>query len=442
MAKFIDEIQTDELYYIKSPIVRFDTLVEATEYQKFYNGQIMYIDEFKSYYVISNTAVENNPPFTLVLSELYAYLLNTVRNKFTEETDVDYEYNSSDKGVSFNKKTFGRYNNATVISAIANEPNIAQVLGGSENTGSLLDYPDRDSVAMYLSNVGVAPVLNSNVSNFTNTSVTLPDVDLSNVKKGMLVDVTNGDEKYIGLVTDISGQTVYVDGFYTDETTTSTPPNNSNVIINNITKIWCLNSNLYLNSNVSHGTNIELAIQNTSDNTDDITGIDIVNMANSSRYGLRVRALTKPFQEAISVENYIIGLQFMGYGANNAIVFIKTDSPGSPITSQINNYGKNSSAYFSVESNTNIGQYLGTFYTYTSAITQTLPDVLEGRVITIISRSGGVILNKGNAQTILCKNSFADSIDCSIAGGTNKRVVTLLSDGASWYVLYDSEGTY
>ena len=442
MAKFIDEIQTDQLYYIKSPIVRFDTLVEATEYQKFYNGQIMYIDEFKSYYVISNTAVENNPPFTLVLSELYAYLLNTVRNKFTEETDVDYEYNSSDKGVSFNKKTFGRYNNATVISAIANEPNIAQVLGGSENTGSLLDYPDRDSVAMYLSNVGVAPVLNSNVSNFTNTSVTLPDVDLSNVKKGMLVDVTNGDEKYIGLVTDISGQTVYVDGFYTDETTTSTPPNNSNVIINNITKIWCLNSNLYLNNNVSHGSNIEIGIQNTSDNTDDITGIDIVNMANSSRYGLRVRALTSPFQEAVSIENYVTGINFMGYGSNNAIVFIKTDSASSPVTSQINNYGKNSSAYFSIENNTNIGQYLGTFYSYTTATTQSLPDVLEGRVITIISRSDGVILNKGNAQTILCKNDFATSIDCSISTGTNKRVITLMSDGASWYVLYDSEGIY
>ena len=442
MSKFIDEIQTDELYYIKSPIVRFDTLVEATEYQKFYNGQIMYIDEFKSYYVISNTAVENNPPFTLVLSDLYAYLLNTVRNKFTEETDVDYEYNSSDKGVSFNKKTFGRYNNATVISAIANEPNIAQVLGGSENTGSLVDYPDRDSVAMYLSNVGVAPVLNSNVSNFTNTSVTLPDVDLSNVKKGMLVDVTNGDEKYIGLVTDISGQTVYVDGFYTSESSTATPPNNSNVIINNITKIWCLNSNLYVNDNVSHGTNIELGIQNTSSNTDDITGIDIVNMANSSRYGLRVRAETNPFLEAISVENYITGMQFMGYGVNNAIVFRKTDLADSPVTTQINNYGKNSSAYFSVESNTNIGQYLGTFYVYTSATTQTLPDVLEGRVITIISRSSGIILNKGNAQTILCKKAYADTIDCSITAGTNKRVITLLSDGASWYVLYDSEGTY
>ena len=126
---------------------------------------------------------------------------------------------------------------------------------GFRTPSDVSSYADRDSIILYIDNELPSCVI-LEVVNFTSNSVQVVG-DTSSVEIGMVIDCMNQSEldpfnqttKFSGIVTEVNGQTIKVSGWYQQgNKAEGQVPNKNRIIINPITKGWCINSNLFLKS--------------------------------------------------------------------------------------------------------------------------------------------------------------------------------------------------
>lgn len=217
-----------------------------------------------------------------------------------DQTQVDVKHRG---GVFAGKETYGIRENSTVASFRANTATgsafVPQV-AGSDDLAVLAQAGALDSVAVF-ADVWLGEY-NSwediSTADYTSNSFTVSNVSLlAKVKVGQYV-ITKHSAKYVGLVTDISGTTVYVQKWVSYGTTTvATPSNGVGLYINPIIKGWAFNGNVLIgpNSRAQKCALMELGLQNNgiSDITL-LTGADIVALDASygGGDGVRVRGST------------------------------------------------------------------------------------------------------------------------------------------------------
>ena len=137
------------------------------------------------------------------------------------ETGIGYgEFDKTYEGFSqFTKKTYGRYEQGTVVSVVANVDNPVPQITGTDTKG-LATYTNRDSCALYVENSGQQPPLiipANQVIYHANDCVLPADINMSQIKVGMILD-TDGmvnNNWYVGIVKSINGTTLVLeDGWY------------------------------------------------------------------------------------------------------------------------------------------------------------------------------------------------------------------------------------
>lgn len=374
------------------------------------------------------------------------------RNKSTSTLGKTYKH--YDGFSSFVKKTYGRYETATVNSVIANsDDNRPQVLG--TDTKGLATYTNRDSVAFYVSNTGNGSILTiTNGTTFTDNTVTLPSVtDISNIKVGMIVDVFNSlidinSNWYVGIIKEIdvsNKKLVMEDGFYLCrndgvEPTKGIPTNGYTVRIQNNNKVWSVNSNLFIKKGTSAGTNMELGVFSSHTAINDVGGIDLINFEQPTHYGIKVRGLAHGFQEGFVSENN--GAHFIGKGGDVNIPLLKCITPKGH-DFEITMDGALSTQTYKIQfitESASVNSKAGIIIANGSNINVSLPLASDfpGRIIEIISIGTGNLLTAQTGNAI--KTPTLEQQQTSIAkkDDVSYRALRFVSDGGRlWFCLSD-----
>lgn len=199
-------------------------------------------------------------------------------------------------GEQTNSNHYGTMNYATTTSFIANSGLNAppQVLGLT-TPSDLAAYPDRDSVTVYASNLGPAPLADIASATYTATtivpSVALTTAQIRQLRVGMIID-TKHTTKYSGFITSwvANGTSITVSNWYLSGggTTPVTPADGTGAYVNPITKVWAHNANIALNGSslASACTGFELGILNDKASNLATWGFDCVNLgAQRAQYG-------------------------------------------------------------------------------------------------------------------------------------------------------------
>lgn len=132
----------------------------------------------------------------------------------------------------------------------ADEPR-TEVLG-IENASGLGDYSDRDVVGLFVQTDGQPALFKSNNTIFTSTTLTCNDLSeeiIKKIKKDQIIDVSDNDIEYSGLIKSINGKTITIDTAWFRKFgngATGTPSNGSEVKFVPNTKIWGQNTNVTL----------------------------------------------------------------------------------------------------------------------------------------------------------------------------------------------------
>ena len=210
----------------------------------------------------------------------------------------------------FARRTKGSFNNASIVS-INNDNAPAEVMG-IRNDEQLASYADRDGVGVYIQYQMPERSLLTAV-NFTETTVQVSqDIKetIGEIEIGDFIDVMRTGtfevgfyqaDKYSGKVTNIDYQnkTIYVGGWYQIGNTSSgqIPSIDSeyiNIIVNPITKGWCINANMMLSQNAHGWGGVigEYGLFNSKsslDNNYKLGGHDVVNFGGRAEFGYLVR---------------------------------------------------------------------------------------------------------------------------------------------------------
>ena len=182
------------------------------------------------------------------------------------------------------RNPYGTFENAASFSVVTNGENKVQVLGISPEADHVLaEYNNRDMVGIFNS----ITTNNDNIMVYDNCSYTINSVKLSldanmeNLKEGMIIDTLH-DTKYSAIIKsiDFNNKIIYVYNWYKMGNTSKEqiPPSGKGCKINNITKIWNLNTNLVLRKEDFNtaACGYEMDIINHQAHTDNIDGIDMV----------------------------------------------------------------------------------------------------------------------------------------------------------------------
>ena len=194
-------------------------------------------------------------------------------------------------------RTYGIYERGCMASFISNDLNQPPQISGINPNVDAVNYDSRDSVAVYMFGAGVPPLIDQSTSIFTSNSVTLPNLNVDEIIdanhnltirdipfSNTLVDVyINGAFSYFGFVDhfDPASKTFTLrggTGFYkynSGNTTTYTPPNNSQVLIGNITAVW--GSNIIASDMVGDRPN----------NVRNLCGLELMVIKNNNHNGSR-----------------------------------------------------------------------------------------------------------------------------------------------------------
>lgn len=373
---------------------------------------------------------------------------------------------------TFNKYTYGTFDDASVLSAIANNPNPrAQVLGITSSK-ELSKYSDRDSVAFYSSNRSTKPtvVVNSGTITYSDLSVQVTGVTVSNLdklKEGMIIDTLHTPNRWTSFIdrVDIDNQVIYVkDGWYQvkagGSTTPSLPPNNIGFDVNRITKVWVQNTNVFLypEDTANSGVASEVGIFNNKPNTT-LGGYDFVHFgpeassfgiqirkaagAQGEFYdGLRINGLSRAIlaqglkDAALRVQNSKAGLIYEGNSANDASAVLVTDEEGR-IVYEVSGIGRVKSLSYQQKTwgdiTITVDFKQAYFHILTAAANSTYivisPTSMTGRSIKVMS------LQNVNLRILGSGNFVKSSGDNSTLSLSSKVAVELYSDGSDWYVL-------
>ena len=374
------------------------------------------------------------------------------RNKSTSTLGKTYKH--YDGFSSFVKKTYGRYETATVSSVIANSDyNRPQVLG--TDTKGLATYLNRDSVALYVENTGNGTILTiTEGATFTDNTVTLPKaINISDIKAGMIVDIFNGlgdinSNWYVGIIKeiDLSNNTLVMeDGFYLCrndgvEPTKGIPTNGYTVRIQNNNKVWTVNSNLFIKEGTSAGTNMELGVFSYHSDINDVGGIDLINMEKPTHYGVKARGKTHGFNEGFVSENN--AAHFVGKGGEWDTPLLKCITPnGYPF--EITMDGALSMLSYRIQlitKSASLSPSAGIVIANGSNIEITLPSAYDfyGRVIDIISIGTGNLLTAQPGDTVRTPTLSQQQISIAKSNDANYRALRFVSDGGKvWFCFSD-----
>ena len=389
-------------------------------------------------------AIENNTPY---------------RDYDRNETGIGYGENNNKiyEGFSqFTKKTYGRYEQGTAVSIMANADNPKPELTGTDTKG-LSWYVGRDSCALYIANSAGQPALTipADLVIYNANGCVLPvNTDMSQIKVGMILD-TEGHENvnwYVGIVKEIKGTTLILeDGWYlvrTDGVESSKGvPSNVGLRINWISKIWNIDSNMFIHPGCPAGANMELGIFCEHSYINDVGGIDLINLGGYGvNYGMKVRHkdFNDGFAEAYLSDdnkNHFVAwtsedkiseyklLRSMQKG-NNAEIF----SIGS------NGLIKGQRVDWEVVSSNKKVENGKSVVIITDSCNLDLPSGEGGRFITImVLTSNNVLLTAPNGMQIRTFGTIGQQVNISKVS-KKQRVITLFSDGGTWYFMSDNEG--
>ena len=208
-----------------------------------------------------------------------------------------------------NENTFGTFENAAVESIIANdEMSRPEVLGISlENDHMLATYTNRDSVASYRSNRTRKPTYSINNVVYTVNSVTVPyGIDLSKIKKGMIID-TKHNPKFSGFIVGVEGQKILINNWYKVGNTSKgqVPSGTTGILVDPMTTPWVDNANLYLDAEDDSldGVVSEMGIINQK--ADNIgKGVNVVSLGTKSpEVGFKTTGGSSPFIQGFNAGN-------------------------------------------------------------------------------------------------------------------------------------------
>ena len=373
------------------------------------------------------------------------------------ESGIGYgEFDKTYEGFSqFTKKTYGRYEQGTVVSVVANADNPMPQLTGTDTKG-LATYTNRDSCALYVENSGQQPPLTipaNQVIYHANDCVMPSDINMSQFKVGMILDTDGAVNKnwYVGIVKSINGTTLVLeDGWYLVRNdgvtpTKGVPSNGLGLKVNMNNKIWNINSNMFIHEGCPAGTNMELGILCDHPDINDVGGIDLINMGKSNvHYGINVRhkGSNQGFNEAyISDSNRY---HFSAYTEED-----KIDTASLICSTQKGNNAE----LFSIKANGLMrGQKVDweavssdktvsngkSIVLINGKCNLSLPSGNGGRIITIIVLTDQqVLLTAPSGMGVKTFTVQQQQVNIS-KGSATHRVITIFSDGGTWYFLSDN----
>ena len=368
------------------------------------------------------------------------------------ETGIGYgEFDKTYEGFSqFTKKTYGRYEQGTVVSVVANADNPMPQLTGTDTKG-LATYTNRDSCSLYVENNGQQPPLtipSNQVIYHANDCVLPSDINMSQFKVGMILDTEGTVNKnwYVGIVKSINGTTLVLeDGWYLVRNdgvtpTKGVPSNGLGLRVNMNNKIWNINSNMFIHEGCPAGANMELGVLCDHTDINDVGGIDLINMRKTTHYGIKVRGSSNGFLEGYISDN------------NHAHFVAKSKAEGitSPLIVSYNT--TNNAEQFSISGDgmikggrvahmvasksTSIPYGISVVLVNGDNVDISLPAPEAGRIIKILTLGANTLVTATPGSGVVTPDLQQQQI--SIAKGSKSfRVVELFSDGGSWYVLND-----
>ena len=368
------------------------------------------------------------------------------------ETGVGYgEFDKTYEGFSqFTKRTYGRYEQGTVVSVVANADNPMPQLTGTDTKG-LATYTNRDSCSLYVENNGQQPPLTipaNQVIYHANDCVLPSDINMSQFKVGMILDTDGSVNKnwYVGIVKSIKGTTLVLeDGWYLVRNdgvtpTKGVPSNGLGLRVNMNNKIWNINSNMFIHEGCPAGANMELGVLCNHTDINDVGGIDLINMRKTTHYGIKVRGNSNGFLEGYISDN------------NHAHFVAKSTAAGlaSPLLVSYNT--TNNTEQFSISGDgmikggrvahmvasksTSIPYGISVVLVNGNDVDITLPSPEAGRIIKILTLGANTLVTATPGSGVVTPDLQQQQI--SIAKGSKSfRVVELFSDGGVWYVLND-----
>jgi len=142
--------------------------------------------------------------------------------------------------------TYGTFDTAVAHAIIANgDADTPPSVLGLTSSGQLANYPDRDSVAQFVSNTAPPPLFTLVAPSYTANTVTCPTpVDVHKLRVGMIIDTAHAT-KYSSFITGWAedGSSIAVDGWRLSggDGTAATPPNGPTAYVSPITKPWAGN---------------------------------------------------------------------------------------------------------------------------------------------------------------------------------------------------------
>lgn len=378
-------------------------------------------------------------------------------SEYNRELEVDYDGNYSNfQGFSnFSKKTYGRYEQGTVMSVIANVDNPRPELTGTDTQG-LATYTNRDSCSLYVANSGRLPLYDfaRNQVTYTDNGCILPNgTDMKLIKVGMILDsgTSVNSDWYVGIVKEIEGNALTLeDGWWMvrndgTEPTKGTPKTGSPLKINQNNKIWNINSNMFVNHGIPAGANMELGVFCDHSDINDVGGIDLINLGSHQvHYGVKVRGKTKGFNEGFISDGN--GRHFVGWTDNSQLSTV-------PVVASFSSTDKTEK--FSIMSNGLMkGQKVDWVVASTSlevgygkslvivtgdGVNVSLPKGEGGRTIKIITLKTDTLVTAPDGMGVITVDLNQQQISIGKTTGKQMRVVELFSDGGSWYVLNDEK---
>lgn len=373
------------------------------------------------------------------------------------EVGIGYgKYDKTYEGFSqFTKKTYGRYEQGTVVSIVANTDEPMPQITGTDTKG-LATYTSRDSCALYVENTGgQAPLIipSNQVTYHANDCVIPSNTNMSQFKVGMILDTegTVNVDWYVGIIKEIRGTTLVLeDGWYLVRNdgvtpTKGVPSNGLALRVSKNTKVWNINSNLFINQGCSGGCNMELGVLCNHTDINDVGGIDLINMGSAStHYGIKVRH--KPYNGGFN-EAYMSDSNGIHFSAWTQQQYAKTTDLLRSMQNETN------SELFSIKTNglisglkvnweviseTRMIGGLTSVAIVNAGCTVKLQGFDGGRIVTLIVLTPDTVLLQAEKGSGV-KTFSAQGQEVNISKGTaTHRAITLFNDGGYWYVIADN----
>lgn len=348
---------------------------------------------------------------------------------------------------SFVKRTYGRYQDACVVSIEANYDNAVAGVEGTDSFG-LGTYTNRDSVALYVGNSSTPRELVYRDVAYNENGATFTTGVPSTIKVGSILDVGENanDDWYVGIVKEIKGnQVILEDGWYqvrSDGTTPTKGIPDGTMCINLINKVWCINSNLFVDHDCPAGANMELGVMAYHQRINDVGGIDLINMGLPSHYGIKVRGRQYDFNENFRSETDKYHLTC--YGDGDIVYSTPNSETAKPFYIQCD--GRHSKEMYNfalVDSGTKYYMKNDDVSIIVTAegIDVELPFAETGKRCQILSKSTSCTITY-QYGAIGTKTGSAQQISGSVQGENVLRTLDFVSDGANWYVTNDSNWVY